>query len=87
MKNKILSTIALITILIPFTIVFFWSPTDPNATAVIIGYCILILISFCYSLLLFGGYKLRDSNTKIALGVNSLYLVCILIFIVIPRFI
>ncbi|WP_312653777.1 hypothetical protein [Aminipila sp.] len=87
MKDKILSTIALITIFVPFTIAFLWNPTDPKATAIIIGYCIFIALGFCYSLFLFVKKHLRDTNTKVSLGVNSLYLVGILVFVVIPHLI
>lgn len=87
MKDKVLSTISLISIFIPFTVVFFWNPTDTNATAIIIGYCIFIALSFCYSLFLFIKRRLRDTNTKIALGVNSLYLVGVLLLVVIPHLI
>ncbi|MFT8352105.1 hypothetical protein [Clostridium saccharoperbutylacetonicum] len=87
MKDKVLSTIALISIFIPFTVVSFWNPTDTKATAIIIGYCIFIALSFCYSLFLFIKRRLRDTNTKIALGVSSLYLVGILFLVVIPHLI
>ena len=87
MKNKVLSTIALITIFIPLTVVFFWRPDNPNATALLIGYFIFIAFSFCYSLFLLIKKHLKDTNTKIALGVNSLYLAAILILVVIPRLI
>ncbi|SHL82711.1 hypothetical protein SAMN02745136_05777 [Anaerocolumna jejuensis DSM 15929] len=88
MKNKVLSTIALITIfIIPLTVVFFWRPDNPNATALLIGYSIFIAFSFCYSLFLLIKKHLKDTNTKIALGVNSLYLAAILILVVIPRLI
>lgn len=85
MKNKILSIIALITIFVPFTIAFVWDPTLPNATAIIVGYCIFIAVSFLYSLFLFLKMKLRDNYTKIALGVNGLYLAGVLITVVIPH--
>jgi len=85
MKEKVLSMIALITILIPFTVVLFWKPSDPNATAILIGYCIFITASFCYSLFLFIKMHLRDANTKVSLGVNSVYFVCILLFVVLPH--
>lgn len=87
MKDKVLSIISLITVFVPFTIVFFWKPTDPNATAIIIGYCIFIALSFCYALFLFVKKHLRDTYTKISLGVNGLYLVGILVFVVIPHLI
>lgn len=87
MKDKILSIIALITVFIPFTIFFVWKPSDPNATAIVIGYCIFIAISFFYSLFLFAKKHFRDTYTKIAFGLNGLYLVGILAFVVIPRLI
>lgn len=87
MKDKVLSIISLITVFVPFTIVFFWKPTDPNATSIIICYCIFIALSFCYALFLFAKKHLRDTYTKISLGVNGLYLVGILVFVVIPHLI
>jgi hypothetical protein len=87
MKNKILSIIALITVFIPFTIFFVWNSTNPNATEIVIGYCIFIALSFFYSLYLFAKKHLRDTYTKIALGLNVLYLMGILALVVIPRLI
>lgn len=87
MKDKVLSISSLITVFVPFTIVLFWKPTDPNATAIIIGYCIFIALSFCYALFLFAKKHLRDTYTKVSLGLNSLYLVGILVFVVIPHLI
>lgn len=87
MKDKILSIIALITIFVPITVLFVWKPSDPNATAIVIGYCIFIALSFFYSLFLFAKKHLRDTYTKIAFGLNSLYLVGILALVVIPRLI
>lgn len=87
MKDKVLSMIALITIFIPLTVVFFWKPDNLNATALLIGYFIFVAISFCYSLFLFAKKRLRDLNTKVSLGVNSLYLLGILVFVVIPHLI
>lgn len=60
MKDKILGIISLITVFVPFTIFFFWKPTAPNATAIIIGYCIFIALSFCYALVLFFARHQRD---------------------------
>ncbi len=85
MKNKILSIIALVTVFIPFTVAFVWEPISPNATAIIIGYCVFIAASFLYSLFLFLKMKLRDNYTKIALGVNGLYLAGVLATVVFPR--
>lgn len=85
MKNKILSIIALVTIFVPFTIAFVWKPTLQNATAIIIGYCIFIALSFLYSLFLFLKMKLRDNYTKIALGINGIYLAGVLVTVVIPH--
>lgn len=87
MKDKILSIIDLITVFVPLTVVFVWEPTDPNATSIIIGYCIFIALSFCYALFLFAKKHLRDTYTKVSLGVNGLYLVGILAFVVIPHLI
>ncbi|WP_195201267.1 hypothetical protein [Faecalispora jeddahensis] len=87
MKNKFLSIIAFITIFVPITILFVWKPSDPNATGIVIGYFIFILLSFIYSLFLFAKKHLRDIYTKIALGLNGVYLVGILAFVVIPRLI
>lgn len=86
MKNKILSIISLITIFVPITMLFVWKPTSPNATVIAIGYCIFIAVSFLYALFLFGKMRLRDTYTKIGLGVNALYLIGILVLVVIPRF-
>ena len=87
MKDKILGIISLITVFVPFTIFFFWKPTAPNATAIIIGYCIFIALSFCYALVLFFARHQRDTYTKVGLGVNGLYLLAILGLVVIPRII
>lgn len=87
MKEKILSIISLITVLIPFTVVFFWNPANEKATAILIGYCIFIAFSFCYSLFLFVKLKLRDTNIKIGLVINSLYVFGILTLVIIPRLI
>lgn len=87
MKDKILSIIALITVFVPITILFVWNPTDPNATGIMIGYFIFIVISFFYSLFLFVKKHLRDTYTKISLGLNGLYFVGILALVVIPRLI
>lgn len=85
MKNKILSIISLITIFIPISMLFVWKPTAPNATTIVIGYCIFIAISFAYSLLIFFKMHIRDVYTKIGLGVNTLYLLGILGLVVLPR--
>ena len=53
MKEKILSTIALITAFVPLTAPFIWKPDSPAATAIIIGYCIFAAVSFIYALFLF----------------------------------
>ncbi len=85
MKEKLLSTIAVITILIPFTVILLWNANNPNATAILIGYCIFSTISFFYTLFLFAVKRFRNTNIKVALGVNSLYLLCILSFVVLPH--
>lgn len=85
MKEKLLSTIAVVTILIPFTVILIWNANNPNATAIIIGYCIFTTISFFYTLFLFIVKRFRNTNIKVALGVNSLYLLCILSFVVLPH--
>lgn len=87
MKDKIMSIIALITASIPFTVFFVWNSTNPNATAIVIGYCIFIALSFFYSLFLFAKKHLRDTYTKIAFGLNGLYLVGILALVVVPHLI
>lgn len=87
MKDKIMSIIALITAFIPFTVFFVWNSTNPNATAIVIGYCIFIALSFFYSLFLFAKKHLRDTYTKIAFGLNGLYLVGILALVVVPHLI
>ncbi len=85
MKENILSTIALITVFVPLTVAFIWKPDSPAATAIIIGYCIFAAISFVYALFLFAKMKLRDINTKIALGVNAVYVAEILVTVIIPH--
>ncbi len=97
MKENILSTIALITVFVPLTVAFIWKPDSPAATAIIIGYCIFAAISFVYALFLFAAIsfvyalflfakmKLRDINTKIALGVNAVYVAEILVTVIIPH--
>lgn len=85
MKNKILSMISFITVFVPITMMFVWKPTALNATAIAIGYCIFIAISFFYALFLFCKEHLRDIYVKIGLGVNALYLFGVLTLIVIPR--
>lgn len=85
MKNKILSIISLITIFVPFTILFVWKPTAPNATIIAIGYCAFIAISFLYALFLFLKMHIRDVYNKIGLGVNALYLIGVLVLVVLPR--
>lgn len=85
MKEKILSMIALITVFVPLTAVLVWKPTSPAATAIIIGYCIFAAVSFVYALFLFVKMKLRDINTKIALGLNAVYVVGILVTVIIPH--
>ncbi|KAJ51689.1 Ca2+/Na+ antiporter [Clostridium tetanomorphum] len=87
MKDKILSIISFITIFVPITILFVWKPTNPNATAIVIGYCIFIALSFCYTFFLFAKKQLRDIYTKISLALNGLYLIGILALIVFPRLI
>ena len=85
MKEKILSMIALVTVFVPLTAVLVWGPTSPAATAIIIGYCIFAALSFLYALFLFVKMKFRDIYTKIALGLNAVYVVGILVTVVIPR--
>ncbi len=87
MKNKVLSMIALITVFVPLTVVFFWKPDNPNATALLVGYFIFIALSFFYSLFLFAKKHLKDTLTKVALGLNGFYFLGILILLIIPRFI
>lgn len=83
--KKMLSIISLITIFVPITMLFVWKPTAPNATAIAIGYCIFVLISFFYALFLFCKQGLRDIYVKIGLGINALYLLGILALVVLPR--
>lgn len=64
---------------------FIWKPDSPAATAIIIGYCIFAAVSFIYAIFLFAKMKLRDINTKIALGVNAVYVVGILVTVIIPH--
>lgn len=85
MKNKILSIISFITIFVPFTMLFVWKPTTPNATPIAIGYCVFIAISFFYSLFLFLKMHIRDIYTKIGLAINALYLIGVLALVVLPR--
>lgn len=85
MKNKILSMISFITVFVPVTMLFVWKPTAPNATAIAIGYCVFVAISFFYALFLFCKQHLRDIYVKIGLGINALYLLGILVLIVLPR--
>ena len=85
MKEKVLSMIALITVFVPLTAAFVWKSDSPAATAIIIGYCIFAAVSFVYALFLFVKMKLRDINTKIALGVNAVYVVGILVTVIIPH--
>ena len=85
MKEKILSTIALITVFVPLSAVFIWSPNSPAATAIIIGYCIFAAFSFGYALFLFIKMHFRDIYTKIALGINAIYVIGILFTVIIPR--
>ena len=85
MKEKILSMIALVTVFVPLTAVLVWEPTSSAATAIIIGYCIFAALSFLYALFLFVKMKFRDIYTKIALGLNAVYVVGILVTVVIPR--
>ena len=85
LKEKILSTIALITVFLPLTVAFVWKPDPPAATAIIIGYCIFAIVSFLYALFLFFKVKLKDINTKIALGVNAVYVIGILVTVIIPH--
>lgn len=44
MKEKVLSTIALITVFVPLTAAFVWKSDSPAATAIIIGYCIFAAV-------------------------------------------
>ena len=85
MKEKVLSMIALITVFVPLTAAFVWKSDSPAATAIIIGYCIFAVVSFVYALFLFVKMKLRDINTKIARGVNAVYVVGILVTVIIPH--
>ena len=85
LKEKILSIIALVTVFVPLTAAFVWKPDSPAATAIIIGYCIFATVSFLYALFLFVKMKLRDINTKIALGVNAVYVIGILVTVIIPH--
>lgn len=85
MKSKILSIISFITIFVPITMLFVWKPTAPNATAIVIGYCIFIAISFLYALFVFCKVHLRDIYIKIGLVVNALYLLGVLGLVVLPR--
>ena len=85
MEEKVLSMIALITVFVPLTAAFVWKSDSPAATAIIIGYCIFAAVSFVYTLFLFVKMKLRDINTKIALGVNTVYVVGILVTVIIPH--
>ena len=85
MKEKVLSMIALITVFVPLTAAFVWKSDSPAATAIIIGYCIFAAVSFVYALFLFVKMKLRDINTKIALGVNAVYVVWIFVTLIITN--
>lgn len=85
MRQKILSAIAFITVFVPLTAVLVWEPTSPSATAIIIGYCIFAVLSFLYALFLVVKMKFRDIYTKLALGLNAIYVVGILVTVVIPH--
>lgn len=60
MKEKVLSTIALITVFVPLTAAFVWKSDSPAATAIIIGYCIFAAVSFVYALFHFCFLRLGD---------------------------
>jgi len=85
MKDKILSIIAFVTVFFPMTVFLVWEPADPNATSIVIGYCIFIVLSFCYTWFLFVKKQLKNTYTKISLGLNSFYLLLILVSVVLPR--
>ena len=85
MKQKALSVIALITVFVPIVALLFWKPDASYATALIIGCCIFVAISFLYALFLFLKKKIRDNLVKIALGANVAYVIGILITVVLPR--
>ena len=85
MKDKVLSVISLITVFIPITMLFVWRPTASIATSIAIGYGIFILISFAYALILFCKKQLRNIYVKLGLAINTLYIVGIFGFVVIPR--
>lgn len=87
MKDKILSIISLVTVFVPITMIFVWKLNVINTTSIVIGYSIFIAISFCYALFLFAIKRLKNTYTKISLGLNSFYLAGILATVVIPRFI
>lgn len=87
MNDRILSIISFITVFVPFTILFVWKPTAPGAAGIAIGYCTFIALSFCFALALFAKKHMRDVYTKIALGLNGLYLAAIFVMVVLPRLI
>ena len=50
-----------------------------------IAYCVFAALSFLYALFLFVKMRFRDIYTKIALGVNAVYVVGIFFTVILPR--
>lgn len=87
MKDRILSVISLITVFVPITMIFVWKFNVLSTSSIVICYSIFIAISFFYALFLFAIKRLKNTYTKVSLGLNGFYLAGILATVVIPRFI
>lgn len=77
MKNKILTTISTLMILIPWTILplrtFDWALQSPTAEIMIAGYAVFMIASGIFTMISYIKAKAQNSMMKICLVVNSLY--------------
>lgn len=79
MKNRILTTISIIMIFIPWTILplrtFDWALKSPVAEIMISCYAAFMIFSGIFTCIIYNKNKLQDNLMKVCLVINGLYAV------------
>lgn len=79
MKDKILTLISFIMMLIPWTILplrsFSWALESPVAEIMIAGYALFMIFSGIFTAAVYGKSRVRNPLMKVCLVVNGIYAV------------
>lgn len=85
MKNKILTVVSAIMLLIPWTILplraFDWALESPVAEIMIASYAVFMIFSGVFTVISYVKAKAQNNLMKVCLVVNSLYAVAGVVFL------